>query len=281
MSIKKVIIDLNINKNFINFLRFFKENTISSLEEMNTHLLSSMDDHYQNDIGHSHSFSEIIQECLNSFQNLTSIDYYLNYQLQSLSEYTVWKPIFNRNLNYNNEQNLLNSIKISISEPILKIRQVVFYYSLIWIDSSITTFDDTNYVQDINSKISKDVYYKGIINFMEIKHKKLILNSFTEIKNSFDRIYFEFQNFYNNITKNNESLNSLRNSYTLILEILKKIYILFQNSKDELMFLISDTETESILNVPLVTQYFRQQIEEISGLLLELNNEINALFQII
>ena len=102
---------------------------------MNTHLQEAIQSHYENAIGHSHTFSTIVQECIQGFQDFSPIvDQYLTYQTPSLSEYTIWKPIFNRDHNYSNEESLLNDIISELSSPFLKIRQVLHYFSLIWIE---------------------------------------------------------------------------------------------------------------------------------------------------
>lgn len=276
--IKTLNIDLNINKNFVSFLQFFKNNTLTTLEEIDSNL-SSIDDHYNNNIGHSHTFSEIVQLCLSSFQNFTSVDSYLNYQLPSLIEYSVWKPIFHRDLNYNNEQSFLDNVILETPIPLLKLRQVLFYFSLLWVDSPLTTFDDSNHdfsVVDYNQKVSTDDYYKGVLNFMDVKQKKYFLNSFNELKNNFEEILSQFQSFYEKLTKRNENLNSVRNSFSLILILLRKIYHGFQNAKDELVVLLAETQEDAILEIPNLTIEFRNQIEEIAALLLELHNEINT-----
>ncbi len=276
--IKTLNIDLKINKNFVSFLQFFKYNTLTTLEEIDSNL-SSIDDHYNNNIGHSHTFSEIVQLCLSSFQNFTSVDSYLNYQLPSLIEYSVWKPIFHRDLNYNNEQSFLDNVILQTPVPLLKLRQVLFYFSLIWVHAPITTFDDSNHdfsVVDYNQKVSTDDYYKGVLNFMDVKQKKYFLNSFNELKNNFEEILSQFQSFYEKLTKRNENLNSVRNSFSLILILLRKIYHGFQNAKDELVVLLAETQEDAILEIPNLTIEFRNQIEEIAALLLELHNEINT-----
>ena len=276
--IKTLNIDLNINKNFVSFLQFFKNNTLTTLEEIDSNL-SSIDDHYNNNIGHSHTFSEIVKLCLSSFQNFTSVDSYLNYQLPSLIEYSVWKPIFHRDLNYNNEQSFLDNVILQTPVPLLKLRQVLFYFSLIWVHAPITTFDDSNHdfsVVDYNQKVSTDDYYKGVLNFMDVKQKKYFLNSFNELKNNFEEILSQFQSFYEKLTKRNENLNSVRNSFSLILILLRKIYHGFQNAKDELVVLLAETQEDAILEIPNLTIDFRNQIEEIAALLLELHNEINT-----
>jgi len=284
-STQKINLDLNINHNFVSFLQFLKDNTLLTVQEMNTHLQEAIQSHYENAIGHSHTFSTIVQECIQGFQDFSPIvDQYLTYQTPSLSEYTIWKPIFNRDHNYSNEESLLNDIISELSSPFLKIRQVLHYFSLIWIDSPLTTFDSNSHdfsVEDSNQQIVSHLYYKGIVNFMEPKDKKFILNSFIEFKTNLERIFFSFENLYAKITKKNEALDPLRDCFQRILEKFQQLYILLQNAKDELVFLTSPQQTEQILEIPVLTQKFRNQIQESCNLVLEIKSEFITLSNLI
>jgi hypothetical protein len=280
-STKNINIDLNLNKNFISFLSFFRKNTLHCLTEIHDNL-SSIDSHYNNNIGHSHTFSTIVQNSLSSFENFHSIDLYLNHKISSLDDYTIWKPVFNRDINYTNEASLLDPIITEIQTPLLKLRQVLFYFSLLWVDSYVTVFDDSNFsIEDSTNLISNDIYYKGLLNYMEAAQKKFFINAFSELKNNFEQTLNEFRLFVNKVTQKNENLNPVRSSFDYILTLLENIYVGFQNAKDELLFLLSENQEQSIVEIPSLSLSFRNNIQHISALLLEFNDEISNCIQLL
>ena len=283
MSTKDILIDLNINKQFVQFLEYFKSNIVRMLEEIDSNFIDFLEDDYKNDFGHSHSFYQVLSMIKNEFEEFTSIDDYLDFQISSFAPYSIWKPIFNRNINYTNEQGLLDSIVTQISTPLLALKQLIFYFGSIWVDSPVSTFFDSNasftIVIDSNT-IPHDVYYLGVVNFMSLRKKKYIYNAFCEVKATFDRIFSAFQDFYNSTTKKNENLDSIRNMILTTLQSLENICILLQNAKDELNHLTVDTASSSILESPELSIFFRNYITSICSELTTLNQNFNDLIAI-
>ena len=60
--------DLNINEKFVTFLHYFHENVITMLLSIDSNFTNILQDDYENNIGHSHTFSEILAQTINQFQ---------------------------------------------------------------------------------------------------------------------------------------------------------------------------------------------------------------------
>ena len=278
MSTQDIRIDLNFNKNFIHYLQSLKSDILRTLTEVDSNLIQIQELHYKNNIGHSQTFYDTVQTSISEFTDFTSMESYLNYKITNYSAYTIWKPIFNRDINYDNEQGLLDTIYSQISIPFLSLKQVIFYFSLIWIDSPITTLgdSDSNYtIQSSDSNlISADLYYLGIVNYMSLHNKKYIYNAFSEFTFLFNNLFLKFNVFYAKITKNNESLDSIRTVFQEVLHDLYRLSVLFQNAKDELNYLTVDSSTENIIVSPDLSLIFREYISQICSQLTSLQTNL-------
>lgn len=280
-SIKNILIDLQINNNFVKFLQFVKDNLIISLNEIDSNLSTHMSEDYTNMFGHSHSFQDIVQSTKNHFESFTSVDDYLNNRLTSLTGYSIWKPIFDRGINYTNEQSFLDTINTEFETIIPSLLQFITFFSLVWVDSPVTSFSDESDTFSISSDdsnlIQHDLYARGVVNFMSIRKKKHIYIAFCHFKNSIDAIFDHFQEIYQNITMKNSYLNSLRNLYTVLFQLLQKISLLTQNAKDELYYLTTETATASILESPALSVLFRENVKELAKEVKELGNTIESI----
>ena len=76
-------------------------------------------------------------------------------------------------------------------------------------------------------------------------------------------------------------MDPLRDCFQRILEKFQQLYILLQNAKDELVFLTSPQQTEQILEIPVLTEKFRNQIQESCDLILEIKTEFITLSNLI
>ena len=278
MSTQDIRIDLNFNKSFVHYLYSLKSDILKTLTEIDSNLLDIQELHYKNNIGHSQTFYDTIQASILEFTNFTSMESYLNNKITNYSPYTIWKPIFGRDINYDNEQAFLNSIYSQISNPLLSLKQCIFYFSCIWINSSLTTFEDSNsdyliQTSDSNS-ITADLYYLGVVNYMSLHNKKYIYNAFSELVFLFENLFLKFNVFYASITKNNESLDSIRIVFQSILNDLYRLSVLFQNAKDELNYLTVDSSTENIIVSPDLSLIFRDLISKICTQLSSLESNL-------
>ena len=278
MSTQDIRIDLNFNKNFIQYLYSLKSDTLNTLIEVDSNLLQIQELHYKNNIGHSLTFYDTIQTSITEFTNFTSMESYLNNKISNYSAYTIWKPIFGRDINYDNEQALLNTIYSQITLPLLSLKQSIFYFSSIWIDSPITTFHDSNSSYSIQTSdsnlITSDLYYLGVVNYMSLHNKKYIYNAFGEFTFLFQNLFLKFNVFYAKITKNNESLDSIRTAFQAVLNDLYRLSVLFQNAKDELNYLTVDSSTENIIVSPDLSVIFRDYISQICTQLSSLQSNL-------
>lgn len=278
MSTQDIRIDLNFNKNFIQYLYSLKSDTLNTLIEVDSNLLQIQELHYKNNIGHSLTFYDTIQTSITEFTNFTSMESYLNNKISNYSAYTIWKPIFGRDINYDNEQALLNTIYSQITLPLLSLKQSIFYFSSIWIDSPLTTFQDSNSAYSIQTTdsnlITSDLYYLGVVNYMSLHNKKYIYNAFGEFTFLFQNLFLKFNVFYAKITKNNESLDSIRTAFQAVLNDLYRLSVLFQNAKDELNYLTVDSSTENIIVSPDLSVIFRDYISQICTQLSSLQSNL-------
>ena len=113
-SIRKMLIDLNINNNLINFFDYMVKEIRYTLNNIySIYTATELSDDTSNDIGHSHSFLDILQRSIDTFssEETMTLDDYINHDTVDLNKYVIWKPIINRSINYDNEPILFNNVK--------------------------------------------------------------------------------------------------------------------------------------------------------------------------
>lgn len=283
-SIRKILIDLNINSNLINFFDYTVKEVRYTLNNIkNIYTTTNLSDDMSNDIGHSHSFMDILQRGIDTFssEQTNTLNDYIHHETVDLSKYTIWKPIMNRSVNYDNEPILLNNIKDEFMDKFSTYAQYIHYYSSIFYGSITTDYKDKDDLysidqEDPNSKVEN--YYKGVVNFMSLREKKHLLEGFTLNHFLFQKLYFFFSHMINRVTIRNERLDEIRNQFKLIYIILENINTLFVNAVYELELLISEEYQELLVRNPFRSERFISLIGSLVSRLSNLQTEINTLF---
>jgi len=286
-SIRKILIDLNINSNLINFLDYMVKEIRYTLNNIhNIYTATELTDDTSNNIGHSHSFIDILQRSMDTFssEETLSLDDYINHDTVDLSKYVIWKPIINRSVNYDNEPILFNNVKEQFKYKFNIYAQYIHYYSSIFYDSIITEYNNSDDVYSIvqpdpNSKVES--YYKGVVNFMSLTEKKRLMEGFVLNHFLFQKLYFFFSHMINRVTIKNERLDQIRNQFQIIYLILENINTLFVNAIYELELLISEEYQELLVRNPFRSERFISIILSLVSRLSNFQTEMNTLFSLL
>ena len=279
-SIRKILIDLSINKNMVEFLSLVKQEVSFTMDNVYSMYTSSntIQEDVENDIGHSNTFLDIIERTRSTFSSLQEADNYLSVQTVNLNPYHTFKPIINRSVNYNNEPQLFETVKNECAAIFLSYRQYMHYYSSIFYGSSITQYNqDETYTISPNEDESIQNHFKGIINFMSLDEKRLLYKGFAINLLLCQKLFFHFSHLYNKLTRKNENLDEIRAHHKALYLSLEQLVNTMQMAKLELEKLLSEEIQEFIIRNPFRADFFKQSIQDICSTLVVVQSEMNDL----
>ena len=278
-SIRKTLIDLSINKNMIQFLSLVQKEctfTINNIETLYTS--NNITNDVNTNVGHSHTFLEIINRTKSVFENLQEAENYQQFETVNLNPYHTFKPVINRNVNYNNEQELFQAVKEEVKNIFLCYRQYMHYYSSIFYGSPISQYNvDEVYSINTDSTQTIESNYKGLLNFMSLNEKRNLYKGFALNLFLFQKLFFHFSHIYNSLTTKNENLNDVRQKHKELYISLERLTNQTELAKLELEKLLGEEIQEYLVRNPLRTQFFQNSIIDISTTLVDVQNKMNEL----
>lgn len=224
---KEKLLDLDINKRIINYFDYMLHEIKSVLYNIDDHLTDecSIND-YQSNIGHNVSFQELIQTNVNTYQQVESVEQYLSQGNESsTSNYShTWQTLFNRGINYDNEETYLNPVRDELENSLLLWKQIFHYYKSMWIGSNVINYSENGMIS-MDDSLQIGDNKKGVLNIMN-EHTRshffisflLMLQTLRKLHNEFSTVTRSF-NLRNSIfTDLNILLTNTNDSFSLVVQ---------------------------------------------------------------
>tara|TARA_Y100000816_G_C25974917_1_gene508903 strand:- start:89 stop:934 length:846 start_codon:yes stop_codon:yes gene_type:complete len=226
-STKEKLLDLDINKRIISYFHFMLQEIKTVLYNIDDHLTDecSMND-YQSNIGHNLSFQELLQKNLNTYQQVESVEQYILQENESsTSNYShTWQILFNRGINYDNEETYLNPVRDELENSLLLWKQIFHYYKSMWIGSNVINYSENGMIS-MDDSLQIGDNKKGVLNIMN-EHTRshffisflLMLQTLRKLHNEFSTVTRSF-NLRNSIfTDLNILLTNTNDSFSLVVQ---------------------------------------------------------------